>query len=123
MRAVCFLSLQTSPNCAQPILVRVFFVRYQLNSCCAMEVNHRANYRIDVAKHMDEASMRKKLSQAADVQRILRRSYDPQSLRPGGNGCGFEPLLVNVWRAIAVFTIDFDMSAMPHYPLVNASGQ
>src|SRR5215831_8709788 len=96
MRTVRFLSLQTCPNCAQPIFVRVFFVRYQLNCCCAMEVNHRANYCMDVAKHMNEASLRKKLSQAADVQRILRRSIDPPSLGPGGHACGFEPSLVNL---------------------------
>ena len=44
----------------------------------------------------DEASFRKKLSQAADVQRILRRSIDPPSLGPGGHACGFEPSQVNL---------------------------
>src|SRR5262245_38089058 len=41
MGTVSFLSLQTCTNRTQPIFVDFFFVRYQLNSCCAMEVNHR----------------------------------------------------------------------------------
>src|SRR5215469_9794095 len=88
---VRFLSLQTCPNCTQPIFVCVFFVRYQLNSCGAMEVYHGANHRIDIAERMDKASLRKKFSQSADVQRILRSSVDPSSLGPGGYACGFKP--------------------------------
>src|SRR2546423_9500324 len=89
--AIRFLRRQTCPNRTQPICVCVFLVRYQLNSCCAMEVKHREHYCIDVAKDMDKASLRKKLSQAADMQRILRRAIDPTSLGPGSHACGFEP--------------------------------
>src|SRR5262249_8558870 len=103
--------------------VGIFLACDQLNSRCAMEVNHRANYRTDVAKHMNETSLRKKFSQAADVQRILRGSVDPPSLRPGCHAYGSEPLWVSFRSAIDIFTIDFKMSAMSHDQLVNASAE
>src|SRR5215472_12957189 len=96
IRTVCFLSLQTGLNRAQPIFVRLFFIRYQVNPCRTMEVNHRANYRADFAKHMNESSLWKKLSQAADVQRIFRRSINPASLWPGCHARRFEPSWVSL---------------------------
>src|SRR5436305_9092241 len=93
---VRFLSLYTCPDGTQPIFVRVFFIRYQLNSCCAMEVKHRTHYCIDVTKHVHKTSFRKKLPQAADVKRILRRAIDPSNLGPGSHACGFKPLQVNL---------------------------
>src|SRR5436305_4454789 len=92
---VSFLSLHTCPDGTQPVFVCVFFVCYQLNSCCAMEVKHRTHYCIDVTKHVHKTSFRKELTQATDVKRILGRAIDPTSVGPGSHACGFEPLEVN----------------------------
>src|SRR5438093_1038311 len=119
MRTVSLLSLQTCPNRAQPIFVGFFFVRYQLNSCCAMEVDHRAHYRVDIAEHMDEQSLRKKLSQAADVKRIFRCSIHPPCLGASSRAGSFEPPLSNFHFDGAPFAFYFEVPPVAQDQVIN----
>src|SRR6478672_10472726 len=80
MRTVSFLSLQTCPNCAQPIFVRFFFVRHHMRPCDAMEIKHRAHDGSHVAHDVDKQSTWKQFAQTTNMEGVLWRLIYPARL-------------------------------------------
>src|SRR5438552_18216637 len=72
---------------------------------------------------MDEQSLGEKLSQCTDVQRILRRPINPAHFRPGRSARSLEPTCINLRHTTPGFSFSFQIRAMLHDQLIDASPQ
>src|SRR5215471_15130302 len=94
--AVGALSRHACADGSEPVTVCVLFIRYQLESCDTMEVDHRAHDCLNIAEQMDEQSLREKLPQTVYVERVFRRSIHPACFGSGSRTAGLEPTPVKL---------------------------